>query len=135
MKKVKIPLLYALSFICSISPILTFFLINHREYISTTPEKIKLLFGGALVVSILIIKSLGFLKIKSSLVFFGGAFLLSYLLESIIHDLLIFSFLALVGEVLAMVVKIFINRERKKIEQEKSGQIVKEAIKEVSGRV
>ena len=134
MKKVKIPLLYALSFICSISPILTFFLINHREYISTTPEKIKLLFGGALAVAILIIKSLGFLKIKSSLVFFGGAFLLSYLLESIIHDLLIFSFLALVGEVLSMVVKIFINRERKKIEQEKSGQIVKEAIKEVSGR-
>lgn len=135
MKKVKIPLLYALSFICSISPILTFFLINHREYISTTPEKIKLLFGGALVVAILIIKALGFLKIKSSLVFFGGAFLLSYLLESIIHDLLIFSFLALVGEVLSMVVKIFINRERKKMEQEKSGQIVKEAIKEVSGRV
>lgn len=135
MKKVKIPLLYALSFICSIGPILTFFLINHREYISTTPEKIKLLFGGALVVAILIIKSLGFLKIKSSLVFFGGAFLLSYLLESIIHDLLIFSFLALVGEVLSMVVKIFINREKKKMEQEKSGQIVKEAIKEVSGRV
>ena len=135
MKKVKIPLLYALSFICSISPILTFFLINHREYISTTPEKIKLLFGGALAVAIWIIKSLGFLKIKSSLVFFGGAFLLSYLLESIIHYLLIFSFLSLVGEVLSMVVKIFINRERKKIEQEKSGQIVKEAIKEVSGRV
>ena len=135
MKKVKIPLLYALSFICSIGPILTFFLINHKEYISTTPEKIKLLFGGALVVAILIIKSLGFLKIKSSLVFFGGAFLLSYLLESIIHDLLIFSFLALVGEVLAMVVRIFINREKKKRQEERNGQIVKEAIKAVSGRV
>ena len=61
--------------------------------------------------------------------------MLSYLLESIIHDLLIFSFLALAGEVLSMVVKIFINREKKKMEQEKSGQIVKEAIKEVSGRV
>lgn len=135
MKKIKIPLLYALSFICSICPVLIFFLINHRDYIATTPEKIKLLFGGALVVAILIIKSLGYLKIKSSLVFFGGAFLLSYLLESIIHDLLIFSFLALVGEVLAMVVRIFINREKKKRQEERNGQIVKDAIKEVSGRV
>lgn len=135
MKRVIVPLLYALSFTCSIAPVLTFFLINHRDYIATTPEKIKLLFGGALVVAILIIKSLGFLKIKSSLAFYGGAFLLSYLLESIIHDLLIFSFLALVGEVLAMVVRIFINREKKKRQEQKSGQIVKEAIKEVSGRV
>ena len=135
MKRVTIPLLYALSFACSIAPVLTFFLINHKDYISTTPEKIKLLFGGVLVVAILIIKSLGFLKIKSSLVFFGGAFLLSYLLESIIHDLLIFSFLALAGELLNMVVIIFINREKKKKQEMESGQIVKDAIKEVSGRI
>ena len=135
MKRIIIPLLYALSFACSICPVLTFFLINHKDYISTTPEKIKLLFGGALVVAILIIKSLGYLKIKSLLAFFGGAFLLSYLLESIIHDLLIFSFLALVGELLAMVVRIFISREKKKREAQRDTQIVKDAIKEVSGRV
>lgn len=135
MKRVTIPLLYALSFVCSICPVLIFFLINHKDYISTTPEKIKLLFGGVLVVAILIIKSLGFLKIKSSLVFFGGAFLLSYLLESIIHDLLVFSFLALVGELLNMVVRIFINREKKKKQEREGGQIVKDAIKEVSGRI
>ncbi len=134
MKKAKIPFLYILSFVCSIAPVLTYFLVNHKSYISTTPEKIKLLFGGALVVAILIIKAIGHLKINSSIVFFAGLFLLSYLLESIISDLIIFSFLALVGEILARIVKIFINREKIKKQDEKSKEIVEGAIKNYSGR-
>ncbi|MBQ4108748.1 MAG: hypothetical protein IJC80_05025, partial [Clostridia bacterium] len=84
MKKIKLPLLYALSFILSVAPALIYFGINHERYIATRGESVRLLFGGVLLVAIMVIKSLGYLKIKSTLVFFGLAFLLSFLLESII---------------------------------------------------
>ena len=87
MKKMKIPLLYALSFLCSVLPVLIYFLINHESYISTTPEKVKLLFGGVLAVAILITKTIGVLKINSGITLFALVFAFAYLLEGIINDL------------------------------------------------
>ena len=135
MKKMKIPLLYALSFICSISPVLIYFIVNHEKYISTTPDKIKLLFGGILAASILIIKTLGFLKINSGIVFFGLTFAFSYLLESIIMDLLIFSLLALIGEIVSFIIRLIIKAQREKDAILKNEEAVERAISKTSGRV
>lgn len=135
MKKMKIPLLYALSFLCSIMPVLIYFLINHESYISTTPEKIKLLFGGALAVAIIITKTLGVLKINSGIMLFSLVFVFSYLLEGIISDLLIFSFLALVGEVLSFIVKQIIKAEKSKNAKEQTEKMIENAVVKTSGRV
>lgn len=135
MKKMKIPLLYALSFLCSIMPVLIYFLINHESYISTTPEKIKLLFGGALAVAIIITKTLSVLKINSGIMLFSLVFVFSYLLEGIISDLLIFSFLALVGEVLSFIVKQIIKAEKSKNAKEQTEKMIENAVVKTSGRV
>lgn len=135
MKRVKLPLLYFLSFFCSVFPVLVYFLINHERYIATRGAGVRLLFGGVLLVVILVIKSLGYLKIKSTLVFFALAFLFSFLLESIISDLLIFSLLALIGEVLATAVRFFIKREKDKSGAQKTAEIIKETVFDLSGRV
>ena len=135
MKKFKLPLLYALSFIASVTPVIIYFLINHERYIATRGESVRLLLGGGILVAVLVIKSLGYLKIKSTLAFFALAFLLSFLLESIISDLLIFSLLALIGELLALVVRFFIKREKDKSGTQKTAEILKETLFDLSGRV
>lgn len=135
MKKIKLPLLYALSFILSFSPALIYFAINHERYVGTRAAGVRLAFGGVLVIAVLVIKSLGYLKIKSTLLFFALAFLFSFLLESIIADLLIFSLLALIGELLATVVRFFIKREKDKNGAQRTAEIIKEAVFDLSGRV
>jgi hypothetical protein len=135
MKKMKIPLLYVLSFLCSVMPVLIYFVLNHEAYISTTPERIKLLFGGILAVSIVITKMLGVFKINSGIMLFSLVFVFSYLLEGIISDLLIFSFLALVGEVLAFIVRQVIKAEKTKSDEEKTEKMIENAVNKTSGRV
>ena len=122
MKKMKIPLLYVLSFLCSVMPVLIYFVLNHESYISTTPERIKLLFGGIF-------------KINSGIMLFSLVFVFSYLLEGIISDLLIFSFLALVGEVLAFIVRQVIKAEKTKSDEEKTEKMIENAVNKTSGRV
>ena len=135
MKKIKIPLLYILSFICSVCPALVYFLLNHERYVATRAAGVRLAFGGALLIAVLVIKSLGYLKIKSTLFFFALAFLFSFLLESVISDLLIFSLLALIGELLATVVRFFIKREKDKSGAQRTAEIIKETVFDLSGRV
>ena len=135
MKKMKIPLLYVLSFLCSVMPVIIYFVLNHESYISTTPERIKLLFGGILAVAIVITKMLGIFKINSGIMLFSLVFVFSYLLEGIISDLLIFSFLALVGEVLAFIVRQVIKAEKTKSDEEKTEKMIENAVNKTSGRV
>ena len=80
-------------------------------------------------------KVLGKLKLPSSTVAFGFLFLLSYLLKSITDDILIFSFLALVGD---LADKIFfaipISRLKKSIEYERSADVTVRKVDEVMER-
>jgi hypothetical protein len=116
-------------------PVLIFFLVNHDSYVATTPQRVKLLFGGVLAAAILITKTLGVLKINSGIALFSLIFVFSYLLEGIIDDLMIFSFLALVGEVLSFIVRLIIKAEKNKLSQEKNEQIIEKALSKTSGRV
>lgn len=135
MKKFKLTALYLSAFLLSVLPVAIYFLVNREAYLSTREETVKLLFGGSLALGILILKTLGFLKIKSSVVIFSGVFVFSYLLESIVDDLLVFSFLALVGELSACVVKLFIRREKAAVQNEKTEKTIEKAILKSSGRV
>ena len=135
LNKIKIPSLYVLSFVLSVLPVAVYLIINHERYVSTTPERIKLLFGGILAIGILVIKTLGFLKVKSSLLFFGVMMIMSYLLESIIYDLLVFSCLAFLGEALSMGIRILIRHLKGAEGKEQIEGAVKRAIEKLSGRV
>lgn len=136
--KFKIVMLYILSFVCSVAPALIFFLVNHKRYISTIPDRIKISAGIIALIVIIVLKLLGKLKINSRIAVFGTVFALSYLLEAILNDLLVFSFLALVGEGLELIVGIFIKREKRKAllkeSAEANAQELEKVITRVSGR-
>ena len=112
-----------------------YFAINHAKYISTVPAKIKLGIGAVVLIVIVALKLAGKLKINSRIVVFGIVFALSYLLDSILNDLIIFSGLALLGEALDMIVSIFIKREKRKIAVNETAQANADAMEKVITKV
>ena len=134
-KRALIVLLFICSFICSIAPITVYFAVNSEKYIKSPEDTFKLCFGGLICLCLLMLKVIGKLKLPSSTVAFGFLFLLSYLLKSITDDILIFSFLALVGD---LADKIFfaipISRLKKSIEYEKSADVTVRKLDEVMER-
>lgn len=129
MKHLKIICLYILGFVLSIAPIFTYFILNYDRYVKSTYDGVRLASGGIILACILLVKITGKLKIPSAVSVFGVIFVLSYLLNSIIMDLMIFSFLALLGEICDMVVQIFIKKERARLVNTK---IATETAKEIS---
>ena len=134
-QKFKIIGLYVLSFLCSVLPVTIYFAINHAKYISTVPAKIKLGIGAVVLIVIVALKLAGKLKINSRIIVFGIVFALSYLLDSILNDLIIFSGLALLGEALDMIVSIFIKREKRKIAVNETAQANADAMEKVITKV
>lgn len=127
----KIILLYILSFIVSVLPVLIYFFINFSRYTKTVPETIKLCFGGALMLIFVFLKVIGKLKMPSRSALFAIIFMLSYLLQAILDDLLIFSFLALLGEILDMIVSVPIKRIKEKMGIDKVASATAEKIDDV----
>ena len=134
-KRALIVLLFICSFICSIAPITVYFAVNSEKYIKSPEDTFRLCFGGLICLCLLMLKVIGKLKLPSSTVAFGILFLLSYLLKSITDDILIFSFLALIGD---LADKIFfaipISRLKKSIEYERSADVTVRKLDEVMER-
>ena len=134
-KRALIVLLFICSFICSIAPITVYFAVNSEKYIKSPEDTFKLCLGGLICLCLIMLKVLGKLKLPSSTVAFGFLFLLSYLLKSITDDILIFSFLALVGD---LADKIFfaipISKLKKSIEYERSADVTVRKLDEVMER-
>ena len=126
--RIKIFLLYVLSFLCSVGPVSVFFLINWDRYVQTVPEKIKLSCGIVFLLIIVLLKVMGKLRLPSRAALFGIIFVMCYLLEAIIDDLLILSFLALVGELLDAICQLFLRQAKKKQNNEELAETVANAI-------
>ena len=136
MKRLKIPLLYLLSLFFSVGPVLIYFLANLDKYVQTAPQGVKVSCGFALLFVIAFLKVIGKLKIPSRIYVFAIVFLLSYLLKDVLKDLIVFSFLALMGEMLDGVCQVFIRRERENRLIDKTAQKSAKEIKQaISGRV
>ena len=134
-KKRLLPILYLGSFLCSVAPLTTYFIVNHHKYIGTYEDVIKLSVGGAVCLILLLLKICGRLKLPSSTVVFAFAFGLSYLLKSITDDILIFSFLILVGDIFdKLAFGIPIKRIREGIFIEKSADATSERVEELLKR-
>ncbi|MBQ7226733.1 MAG: hypothetical protein IJX02_09070 [Clostridia bacterium] len=136
MKKFKIPLLYLLSFALSILPVAIYFFLNRERYFVTLPERVKLTTGLVCLGVIVLLKVMGKLKMPSRAVLFGLVFILCYLMESVLNDMLVFSFLALVGEIMDMICQVFVKRAKEEKATEKMAQATTaEITKILNGRV
>ena len=71
---------------------------------------------------------MGKLRLPSRAALFGIIFVMCYLLEAIIDDLLILSFLALVGELLDAICQLFLRRMKKKKDMEEVSETIANAI-------
>jgi chromate transport protein ChrA len=128
-KHLKLLSLYFLGFVLSIAPILTYFLLNYDKYVKSIYDGVRLASGGIILACVLLLKVIGKLKMPCAISTLAMIFILSYLLNSIIADLMIFSFLALLGEALDMLVQVLVRRERARLINSK---IATETAKEVS---
>ena len=136
MRSIKLILLYVLGFCLSIAPILIYFIANSEKYISNGYDGFKLASGGVILACILLLKITGKLKIPSAVSVFSIIFVLSYLLDTILQDVMIFSFLALLGEIFDIIVQIFIKKQRERAENQKiASQTASEISKIFNGRV
>ena len=136
MKKIKIPLLYVLSFVLSVLPVAIYFFANADRYFVTVPDKVKLTAGLVCLVFIVFLKVMGKLKMPSRAVLFGFVMIMCYLLERVLDDLIVFSFLALVGEVLDMVCQLYIRKAKEeKLLQKSAKRTADEVERILNGRV
>ena len=136
MRGFKIFILYLMSFVFSVSPLLVYFIANKDRYICTRYDAIKLFSGGLIVAFMLLLKVLKKLKIPSGVFLFSLICVLSYLLKPIINDLMVISFLALVGELFDLVIQAFIAKEKRKLLANETASAVENAIKNhTRGRV
>lgn len=136
MRRIKIPILYLLSFVLSVLPVSIYFFANADRYFVTLPEKVKITVGLLCLVFIVFLKVIGKLKMPCRAVLFGFVMIMCYLLERVLDDLIVFSFLALVGEVLDMICQHFIRREREKRLLQRSAQMTADQVERIiNGRV
>ncbi|MBQ7907285.1 MAG: hypothetical protein IJ309_04845 [Clostridia bacterium] len=136
MNRLRLPLLYLLSFTLSLGPVLVYFFINLDKYVTSVADAVRLSFGGVIILGVVLLKVVGLLKMPPRIVLFALVFAGCYLLSSILNDLIIFSFLALIGEIGDSVCQIFIRREKERRLIEKTARATATALESsFTGRV
>ena len=135
MKRLKLPFLYFLSFVASCLPLLVYFFLNLDKYVKTTPQAVKITFGFAILLVIFFVKLIGKLRMPHRVVTFSILIILSYLLESLLNDLVIFLFLALLGEVQDLILQSLIRRERDKRDGEKMSSEIEKSVENALKRI
>ncbi len=98
--KIKLIILYIASFIISVAPLLICFILNLDKYVKAPGDSVKLCIGGLLVLWFVFLKVVGKLNMPRRIVSFGIVFVMAYLLQAILNDLVFLSGMALVGEIL-----------------------------------
>lgn len=132
----KIFFLYVLGFALSIAPITVYLMLNFDRYVKNGYDGFKLAAGGVILCVILALKIIGRLKIPSAVSVFAVIFILSYLLSSILNDLMIFSFLALLGEMLEVFTSVPIRKMKLNEGRQRQAEITaQQVVKAINGRV
>lgn len=101
--KSRLVLLQIGSFIVSIAPLVIVLIINWGKYTKTPGETVKLCIGGIMVAFFIFLKVIGKLKMPRRIVLFGVVFIMAYLLQAIMDDMILLSGMALLGEFVDMV--------------------------------
>lgn len=130
--KTRLTVLKASRFVTSITPVMIAFVVNWAQYVNTMYNGIKLSAGAVIAISVLAIQTFGKIQIKNRVVVLAIIFLLAYLLDVILQDLLLLSGLALFGEVASLGFVPFINKIEQQIENENTENVIAKAIKRAS---
>ena len=101
--KSRLILLQIGSFIVSIAPLLIVLIINWGEYTKTPGDTIKLCIGGIMALFFIFLKVIGKLKMPRRIVLFGVVFIMTYLWQAIMDDMILLSGMALLGEFIDLV--------------------------------
>ena len=91
------------SFLASSAPLAICIILNWDKYTGTPDQTVKLCFGGALGALLIALKAVGKLKIPSAIACYGIVFIMAYLLDRILTDLMLLSGMALLGELLDII--------------------------------
>lgn len=137
--KLRLFFLYVFSFLASVLPVGIALILNFPKYTVTVQETVKLSAGLVIIIAIVIVKLLGKLKMPRKITSLAIVFVLSYLMNSLLTDLMLLSGLALLGEFLDL---IFFQRAIKEAQEnrvvEKTSDAtaaqVEEVIKKYVGR-
>lgn len=138
--RARLVFLYVGSFLISIAPLVICFAFNWGDYTKTPGDTVRLTLGGIVLATLVFMKVIGKLKMPRRIVSFGIAFVLAYLLQSMIQDLLLLTGMALLGEFIDF---IFFQGTIKKTKEnmivEKTAEVttaqVEEVIKKYVGRI
>ncbi len=98
--KFKLALLYVCSFLASTLPILIVIVSKWETYTKTPSDTIKITIGGLIGLFFLFLKAVGKLKIPSRIILFAVIFVMSYLLKTLLDDIILLSGMALLGEII-----------------------------------
>lgn len=112
--KIKLALLCVASYIVSVLPLLITFMLNFGKYTESAEATVKLTLGGVIVLSLLLARTLG-RTLPNGL---GGmllAFVVAFLLEAILADLVLLLGMFLLGECLDV---IFLRRRIAKLRED-----------------
>lgn len=101
--RVRLVFLYIGSFIISIAPPVVVLALNWGDYTKTPGDTVKLCFGGVFALFLIFLKVIGKLKMPRRIVFFGVVFVLAYLLQALLEDIILLSGMALAGELIDLV--------------------------------
>lgn len=140
--RVRLIFLYIGSFLASIAPLLVILIIRWNKYVETPGDTVKLCFGGIILLFFVFMKVIGKLKVPSRVILFAVVFLLSFLLDKLLADMLLLSGMALAGELLDLLCFQWVIRKiKQKLLIEKTADATSEKVEELfkkysgSGRV
>lgn len=137
--KLRLVFLYIGSFVVSIAPLVFCFAWNWGDYTKTPGDTVKLSLGGIILFTLVFMKVIGKLKMPRRIVSFGIVFVMAYLLQAVLKDLLLLSGMALLGEFIDYVFfQKAIKRTKENILVGKTADVttaqVEEVIKKYIGR-
>lgn len=131
-KRVKLCVLQVLSFIVSAAPLAVLLIINLDKYFVTIAAGVKLAAGGMLVIVLMLLNAFGRLKIPGGVMAYLIVFLLAYLLEAVLADLMLISGAALIGAVVDYIfIRPLVKRARDEIMIGKTADATAEKVKSV----
>lgn len=130
--KTRLVFLYIGSFLVSIAPLLVVLILRWDNYTKTPGDTVKLCFGGAICLFFVFLKVIGKLKMPRRIVLFGVVFVMAYLLQALMNDLILLSGMALAGELLDLLCfQHFIKKMKENILIEKTADATTSKVEEV----
>lgn len=133
-KKFKLYLLSVISYLVSVAPLLVTFFINLDEYTKNVSATVKLTVGGLIVLGLLGAKALG-RALPHGILLATIAFVLSYLLQAILHDLVLLLGMYLLGACLdAIFLQGYIKKLREDMLIDRTADATAKQVEEVVKR-